>query len=125
YAVAAIEVAYAKAETPVPLGFWRSVGHSFTAFFKESFIDELAHAAGQDPVAYRLALLDGEPRQKEVVRLAAEKAGWDKPLAKGRARGFAQHACYGGHVAEAVEISTTDGAPRLERVVVAVDCGRP
>lgn len=125
YAVPDLEVAYARAETPVPLGFWRSVGHSFTAFFKECFIDELANAAGQDPVAYRLALLDGAPRQKEVLRLAAEKAGWGKPLAKGWSRGVAQHACYGGHVAEVVEISMTDGAPRLERVVVAVDCGRP
>lgn len=123
YAVPALEVTYARAETPVPLGFWRSVGHSFTAFFKESFIDELAVAAGQDPVAYRLALLDGAPRQKEVVRLAAEKAGWDKPLPKGRFRGIAQHTCYGGYVAEVVEISVVDGAPKLERVVAAVDCG--
>lgn len=108
----------------VPVLWWRSVGHTHTAFAVESFMDELAHAAGADPVAFRLALLKDQPRWAGVLRLAAERAGWDTPLAPGRGRGVAVHASFNSYVAEVAEVSVAaDGAVRVERVVCAVDCG--
>jgi isoquinoline 1-oxidoreductase beta subunit len=112
----------------VPVGFWRSVGHSHNAFFSESFIDELAHEAKQDPVAFRLALLQETPRHAAVLKLAAEKAGWPgfgpaRPLAAGRARGVALHESFGSVVAQVVEVSLVDGRPRVHRVVCAADVG--
>jgi len=87
-------------------------------------IDRLARAAGKDPVAFRLSLLKDHPRHAGVLRLAAEKAGWGKPLAKGRARGVAVHESFHSYVAEVVEVSVAgDGSFRVERVVCAVDCG--
>jgi len=106
----------------VPTHFWRSVGHSHTAFVVESFLDELAHAAGKDPYEYRRALLVKHPRHKRVLEFAAEKAGWKKPLAPGR--GLAIHESFGSFVAQVAEVSVSkEGKLRVHRVVCAIDCG--
>ncbi len=124
YAVPNLRVQQLRVKTPVPVGYWRSVGHSYNAFFTEGFIDELAHLAGQDPVAYRLALLADKPRHRAVLQLAAETAGWSQPLPKGRARGVAVHESFGGWCAQVAEVSLGEGGqPRVERVVCVIDCG--
>ena len=110
--------------SPVPVLWWRSVGHTHTGFVVESFIDELAHAAGQDPYAYRRDLLDGKARHLGVLELAAQKAGWGTPLPAGRARGIAVHASFGSFCAQVGEVSIQDRAITVHRVVCAVDCGR-
>jgi isoquinoline 1-oxidoreductase beta subunit len=120
--LAHVRIRHTAVETPLPVGMWRSVSHSQNGFFKESFIDELAHAAGRDPCDYRRQLLAGT-RQAAVLELAAEKSGWGQPLPAGRARGLAVVASYGSIVAQVVEISQRDGAPHVHRVVCAVDCG--
>ncbi|QDL54449.1 xanthine dehydrogenase family protein molybdopterin-binding subunit [Rhodoferax aquaticus] len=107
----------------VPIGFWRSVGHSHNAFFSESFVDELAAQTKQDPVAFRAALLTEAPRYLAVLQLAAEKAKWGSPLPSGHARGIALHESFGSIVAEVAEVSLQDGKPRVHRVVCAIDCG--
>ena len=107
----------------IPIGFWRSVGHSHNAFFSESFINELADLAHQDPIAFRLQLLAHEPRHKAVLTLAAEKAHWGQPLPSGVARGVALHESFGTVVAQVVEASLKGGALKIHRVVCAVDCG--
>jgi isoquinoline 1-oxidoreductase subunit beta len=101
----------------------RSVGHTHTAYVVETVIDELATLAGKDPVDYRLDLLAKEPRHAAVLKLAAEKANWKKPLAKGRALGIALHESFKTIVATVVEVSEKDGLPHVERVVCALDCG--
>jgi len=125
YAFPNLHVEYLRVEPPgIPTAFWRSVGPSHNVFVTESFMDELAAAAKQDPVAYRRALLDKTPRAKAVLELAAEKAGWGRPLPPRSGRGVSlQHvfATYMAHVAE-VEVSK-EGAVRVRRVVCAVDCG--
>jgi isoquinoline 1-oxidoreductase subunit beta len=109
----------------VPVQWWRSVGHSHTAFVVESFMDELAHAAGQDPYAFRHSLLSGYPRHRGVLELAAHEADWGSPLPEGRGRGIAVHASFGSFVAQVAEVSVgRDGTVRVHRVVCAVDCGR-
>lgn len=123
YAVPHQRIAHRATRHEVPIGFWRSVGHSHNAFYSESFIDELAHAVRADPVAYRLALLADKPRHAAVLRLAAEKAGWSKPLPAGRARGVALHESFDSIVAEVVEVSVVAGRPRVHRVVCAADVG--
>jgi isoquinoline 1-oxidoreductase beta subunit len=110
-------------KTPVPVLWWRSVGHTHTAFVKETFIDELAHAAGQDPLAYRRALLGGHARARGVLDLAAQKAHWGKPLPPGHFQGLAVHESFGSHVAEVAEVSVDGGKIRVHRVVCAIDCG--
>ncbi|HZY16987.1 MAG TPA: molybdopterin cofactor-binding domain-containing protein [Ramlibacter sp.] len=107
----------------VPVGFWRSVGHSHDAFFSECFIDELAAAVGQDPMAFRQALLKGAPRHQAVLELAARQAGWGTALPAGRARGIALHESFGSVVAQVAEVSLEQGLPRVHRVVCAIDCG--
>jgi len=107
----------------VPIGNWRSVGHSHNAFFTESFIDELASATSTDPVQFRRGLLQRHPRERAVLELAARKAQWTSPLLEGRARGVALHRSFGTVVAQVAEISLQDGLPRVHRVVCAVDCG--
>ncbi len=107
----------------VPVGFWRSVGHSHNAFFSESFIDELAAQAGKDPVAFRAALLADAPRYLAVLQLAASKAGWGNKLAAGHAHGVALHESFGSIVAQVAEVSLQDGKPRVHRVFCAIDCG--
>ena len=123
YAIPNQRIAHVATHSGVPVGFWRSVGHSHNAFFSESFIDELAHEAKQDPVAFRLALLKDAPRHAAVLRLAADKAGWGGPLAAGRARGVALHESFGSIVAQVVEVSLVGGQPRVHRVVCAADVG--
>jgi isoquinoline 1-oxidoreductase subunit beta len=110
-------------QLPVPVLWWRSVGHTHTAFTMESFVDELAHAAGQDPLEYRRKLLKDQPRYLGVLNLAAEKAGWGKALPAGRARGLAVHSSFGSYVAEVAEVSVEEGKVRVHKVVCAVDCG--
>jgi isoquinoline 1-oxidoreductase beta subunit len=115
----------------VPVGFWRSVGHSHQAFFKESFLDEVAAAAGQDPVAYRAALLKRHPRHLRVLQAAAAMAGWSKPTAppadgQARARGIALHQSFGSIVAQVAEVSVgPDKRIRVHQVWCAIDCGQP
>ena len=110
---------------PVPVQWWRSVGHSHTAFVVESFIDELAHEAKQDPYEFRRRLLARHPRNRGVLDLAAEKAGWGKKLPEGRFRGIAQHESFGSFLAQVAEVSVDrSGKVRVHRVVCAVDCGR-
>jgi isoquinoline 1-oxidoreductase beta subunit len=125
YALPNMHVEYLRVEPPgIPTAFWRSVGPSHNVFVTESFLDELAAAAKQDPVAYRRALLDRSPRAKGVLELAAEKAGWGQSLPRGVGRGVSVQfafATYMAHVAE-VEVSK-DGTVRVRRVVCAVDCG--
>ena len=123
YQVRHQRIAHVATKSGVPIGYWRSVGHSHNAFFSESFIDELAHEARQDGVAFRLALLDDKPRHQAVLKLAAEKAGWGSPLPAGRARGVALHESFNSIVAEVMEVSIERGQPRVHRVVCAIDCG--
>lgn len=107
----------------LPVLWWRSVGHSHSAFVMESLVDEAAHAAGKDPLEYRRALLKNHPRHLGVLNLAAEKASWGKPLAKGVSRGIAVHESFGSYVAHVAEVSVIDGAVKVHRMVCAVDCG--
>ena len=114
-----------RVEPPgIPTAFWRSVGPSHNVFVTESFIDELAAAAKQDPVAYRRALLDKSPRAKAVLDLAAEKAGWGQPLPDRVGRGVSLQFVFGTYMAQVAEVEVSkDGAVRVRRVVCAVDCG--
>jgi isoquinoline 1-oxidoreductase beta subunit len=124
YAIPNLEVQFAAAGTPVQLGAWRSVAHSYNAFAVESFVDELAHLAGKDPLAFRRAWLARAPRHLRVLDLVAEKSGWGKPLPRGHGRGIAVHESFASVVAEVVEVVVeADGAFRVPRVVCAVDCG--
>ena len=107
----------------IPTQWWRSVGHTHTAFAVEMFIDEMAKAAGADPVAFRRTLITDDPRRLAVLNLAAEKSGWGSPLPAGRARGVAVHKSFDTYVAEVAEVSMVNGAPRVHRVTCAVDCG--
>lgn len=108
---------------PVPVGFWRSVGHSYTAFFAECFIDECAQAAGRDPVDYRRSLLQHAPRHLRVLDEVAKRSGWDQPAMPGTGRGVALVESFGSIVAQVAEVELRDGQPRVKRVVCAVDCG--
>jgi isoquinoline 1-oxidoreductase beta subunit len=110
-------------KTGIPVLWWRSVGHSHTAFVMESLIDELAQAADKDPVEYRRALLKNHRRHLGVLNLAAEKAGWGRRPPKGRARGVAVHESFGSFAAQVAEVSIENGRIRVHRVVCAIDCG--
>jgi isoquinoline 1-oxidoreductase beta subunit len=125
YEVPNVSVEYVKIDTPVPVGFWRSVGSSHNAFTVESFVDEMAHLAGKDPLEFRLGLLKNHRRAHRVLELAAEKAGWEKPRSSGIGGGIAQHMSFGSYVAQVAEVSVDkkDGGIRVHRVVCAVDCG--
>ncbi len=117
-------IAYGRKEPGPQVWFWRSVGHSQNIFFIESFIDELAAAAKQDPFEFRRAMLGKQPRYKAVLEAAAEKAGWGTPLPVGVSRGIAVAQSFGSYVAEVAEVSVAaDGTPKVHRVVAAVDCG--
>lgn len=120
-----MHVEYLRVEPPgIPTAFWRSVGPSHNVFVTESFMDELAAAAKQDPVAYRLALLDKTPRAKAVLELAAQKAGWGQPLPERGGRGVSLQFVFGTYLAQVAEVEVSkDGAVRVRRVVCAVDCG--
>ena len=123
YGFANQHMAHVATRSGVPVGFWRSVGHSHNAFFSESFIDELAHETRQGPLEFRRALLKDAPRYLAVLNLAADKAAWGAPMPAGRARGIALHESFNSIVAQVVEVSLQDGKPRVHRVVCAVDCG--
>ena len=110
-------------KTPIPVLWWRSVGNTHTAYVMETVVDELAHLAGQDPLEYRRQLLVKHPRHLGVLNLAAEKAGWGKPLPAGRFRGLAVHESFNSFVAEVAEVSVSGDRVRVHRVVAAVDCG--
>ncbi len=111
-------------ELGVPIQWWRAVGSTHTAFSTETFVDELAVAAGEDPVAFRLRLLDAHPRHQGVLQLAADKAGWGSPLPAGRGRGVAVHESFNSYVAQVAEVTVKDdGNYTVDRVVCAVDCG--
>jgi isoquinoline 1-oxidoreductase subunit beta len=126
YAIPNILVDYQLTETPVPVGFWRSVGNSQNGFFTESFIDEVAAAGGKDPYELRRRLLQKAPRHLAVLELAAGKAGWGTPLPAGRFRGIAMVGSFGSYVAEVAEVSVnrSAGTVRVHHVVCALDCGR-
>lgn len=123
YSIAGQKMEHVATRMGVPVGFWRSVGHSHNAFFSESFIDELAAEARQDPVEFRLALLAHAPRFRAVLNLAAEKSGWGSRAPAGRARGVALHESFGSIVAQVAEVSVKSGVPRVHRVTCAIDCG--
>ena len=129
YTFPAVQVSHVATKQTIPVGFWRSVGHSHQAFFIESFMDECAHAAKADPLQYRLNLLANRPRERRVLELAAEKAQWHTPLqptAEGhkKARGIALHESFGSVVAQVVEVSVNpSNVIRVHKVVCAIDCG--
>jgi isoquinoline 1-oxidoreductase beta subunit len=141
YTTPNIRIEYTLAHSSVPRAWWRSVEHSSSGFVVESFIDELAAAAGQDPLAFRLKLIGADrkipqfdreeahpldtARLKGVLQLAAAKAGWGQPLPKGQGRGIATFFSFNSYTAAVAEVSVKDGAVRLHRLVYAVDCGRP
>ena len=130
YAIPNIHVDWIRDEPGVPVGFWRSVGNSHSAWVKESFLDEIAAASQTDPLELRRRLLQAStshsaPRLLGVLNLAAERAGWGSPLAAGTGRGIAVHESFGSFVAEVAEVRLNgDGTPRVTRVVVAIDCGQ-
>ena len=119
------DVSWSRAKAGVPVLWWRSVENTHMAFSKEVVIDELAQAAGRDPVEFRLSLLGRHPRTAGVLKLLADKAGWDKPFPqkKGRGRGVAVHESFGSVVAQVAEVSVSGDKIRVDRVVCAVDCG--
>ncbi len=123
YAIPNVAVESHQAEINVPVQWLRSVGHSHTAFAVECFVDELAALAQKDPYQFRRPLLQKQPRHLGVLDLAAQKAGWDKPLPKGMGRGIAVHFAFGSYSAHVAEVSVTDGRVRVHRMVCAIDCG--
>lgn len=131
YEFPAARVAHVAVSLPIPVGFWRSVGHSHQAFFKEGFLDEVAHAAGRDPLDYRRDLLAQHPRQQRVLDRLAEVARWREPLAlkvpgSWVGRGVALHQAFGSVVGEVAEVSVDEaGTIRVHRVVCVVECGYP
>ena len=120
-----MHVEYLRVEPPgIPTAFWRSVGPSHNVFVTESFLDELAAAAKQDAVAYRLSLLDTSPRAKAVLRLAAEKSGWGQPLPERVGRGVSVQFAFATYMAQVAEVEVSQGGSvRVRRVVCVVDCG--
>jgi isoquinoline 1-oxidoreductase beta subunit len=121
-------IGHCAVDLPIPVGFWRSVGHSHQAFFKESFVDEMAFAAGQNPLDFRLGLLKNHPRHAKVLQMAADKSGWRQAPAVGpdgaqRALGIALHESFGSIVAQVAEVSVQNQQIVVHRVVCAIDCG--
>ncbi|MGL6042611.1 MAG: molybdopterin cofactor-binding domain-containing protein, partial [Sandaracinobacteroides sp.] len=124
YAVGGFRAVHVPVGQPAPLGYWRAVGHSFSGFIVESFIDELAAAAGADPLAFRLGLLKDKPRHVAVLKAAAEQGRWgDKPR-PGFGRGIAVHESFGSVCAMVVEAGIVGGRIRVAELVSAIDCGR-
>jgi isoquinoline 1-oxidoreductase beta subunit len=116
-----VEIHYGQ--SAVPVLWWRSVGHSHTAHVVETMLDELARRTGKDPLTLRRELLAGHPRDVGVLNLAAQKAGWGRPMPKGRGRGIAYHRTFGTPVAMVAEVTVARGAYKVDRIVCAVDCG--
>jgi len=123
-AIPNVQVDYHLPPTDIPTSYWRSVGYSQNTFFMESFVDEMAHAAGKDPVEFRRALIAKSPRLLAVLNLAVEKSNWGKPLAAGRFRGVAIGNNIGTFNAQVAEISIDKGKLKVHKVVCAVDCGQ-
>ncbi|QQF01810.1 xanthine dehydrogenase family protein molybdopterin-binding subunit [Sinorhizobium meliloti] len=123
YAIANQTVGLTTTDVRVPVLWWRSVGSTHTAFAAEAFLDEVAEAAGRDPLEFRLSMLKPDSRHATVLKLAAEKAEWQKPLPKGRFRGVAVAESFGSVVAQIAEVSVDGDGIKVERVVAAVDCG--
>jgi isoquinoline 1-oxidoreductase beta subunit len=123
YAIPNVLVDYHAADPGIPVSYWRSVGYSQNTFFSESFMDELAAAGGKDALEFRRKLLEQSPRPLAVLELAAEKAGWGKPLPAGHGRGIALVNNIGSFTAQVAEVSVTQGKLKVHRVVCAVDCG--
>ncbi|MES9862996.1 MAG: xanthine dehydrogenase family protein molybdopterin-binding subunit [Candidatus Thiodiazotropha sp. LLP2] len=123
YEIKHIQVDLHSPDLPVPVLWWRSVGSTHTAFAVESFVDELAVKAGQDPLAYRRKLLRSHPRHLAVLNLAAEKAGWGESLGRNRGQGIAVHESFNSYVAQVAEVSVRRDVISVDRVVIAVDCG--
>src|SRR5207237_741158 len=122
YDIPNLLVDWQKAPGGVPVLWWRSVGHSHTAFVVETFIDELAHAAGKDPFEFRRELLTKHPRHKRVLEFVAEKADWGQPLPAGRGRGIALHEAFESFVADVAEVSVSkEGKLKIHRFVSAID----
>jgi isoquinoline 1-oxidoreductase beta subunit len=124
YDIPNVRLEYTESDPGIPFGFWRSVGASFQGFAVEAFVDELATTAGKDPFEFRRAMLSKAPRHKAALELAAEKAGWGKPLPQGRGRGIAVMECFGSILAQVTEVSVNgNGQVRVHRVVCTVDTG--
>lgn len=123
YDIANMHTTLHTTKTGVPVLFWRSVGHSHTAFAMETTMDDLAKLAGKDPLVFRRQYLAKHPRVLKTLNLAAEKAGWGSPLPKGMARGIAVHESFGSVVAHVAEVSMDKGNLKIHRVVSAIDCG--
>jgi isoquinoline 1-oxidoreductase beta subunit len=123
YAMPNRRTAHVLTHEPVPVGYWRSVGHSYNAFFAESFLDECAHAVRQDPFEFRRRLLDSAPRHRKVLETAAEKAGWGTPTPPGVGRGIALAESFHAIVAQVAEVEMVAGSVRVRRMVCAIDCG--
>lgn len=123
YGIPHQHISHAATRVGIPVGYWRSVGHSHNAFFSEGFMDEVAFAVGRDPFEFRRGLLANAPRHLAVLELAASRAGWGKPLPAGRARGIALHESFGSIVAQVAEVSLSSGRLRVHGVVCAIDCG--
>ena len=124
YTVPNMRVELTTVKNQVPVQWWRSVGHTHTAFSTEVFLDQIAKAVGQDPVALRMKLLEAHPRHQGVLAMAAEKAGWGRDLPEGHALGAAVHESFNSYVAQVAEVSLqTEGGFRVEKVWCAVDCG--
>jgi isoquinoline 1-oxidoreductase beta subunit len=125
YEVPAMLVEWVRADPPFIISWWRGVGPAHNVFVVESFIDELAHAAGKDPVEYRLSLLGKNPRSAAVLRRAAERAGWGSPLPNGVGRGVSLHDSFGSHIAAVVEVEVAPtGEIRMRKVTGVIDCGQ-
>ncbi|MEP7083470.1 MAG: xanthine dehydrogenase family protein molybdopterin-binding subunit [Betaproteobacteria bacterium] len=123
YTIPNVSVTLHSPKPGIPVLWWRSVGNTHTAFVKESMLDELAAAAGKDPLAYRKSLLPAGSRELGTLTLAAEKAGWGSPLPAGRARGIALHESFGTFCAQVAEVSMEGKKIKVHKVVAAVDCG--
>jgi isoquinoline 1-oxidoreductase beta subunit len=124
YAVPSLRVEYAQCDTPVPVGFWRTVGHSQNPFARECFIDEMAYAAGKDPYEYRRSLLPEDSRERRILDITAKAAGWDAALPAGVHRGMAVTEAYGSYTAAVAELSVSDAnTVHIRRLVLGLDSG--
>lgn len=123
YEVPSVHVEFAASDLPVPVGLWRSPGHNQNGFVIESFVDELARAAGKDPLEFRLELLPDRPRPRRVLEVVAEKAGWGRPPRRGQALGIARYSSCGSHAAHVAEVSVDGASVTVHRVVGVIDCG--
>jgi isoquinoline 1-oxidoreductase beta subunit len=123
YSIPNLLIDHAQRSTHVPIGFWRGVNHNQNAIFMECFIDEVAHAAGRDPLEFRRAMMKSHPKQLNVLNAVAEKAGWTTPPPAGVFRGICQNTGFGSHCAAVAEVSVVRGKVKVQRLVMAVDCG--